>query len=105
MAFKKYVALATVDYLDAQGQTQVAEAAQSGKSKGVFTADLSDEQVQRLTDLGAIRPATNADLADDLEADVIEGEATEVEEALDHDGDGKKGGSKPKAKADESLLA
>lgn len=105
MARKKYVALMTVDYLDETGQVQVALAAQPGKSKGVFAADLSDAQVKRLTDLGAIRPATNADLADDLEADVIEGEATEVEEPLDHDGDGKKGGSKPKAKAEGDLLA
>ncbi len=88
---RKYVALATVDYIDTNGKRQFANPARKGKS-GIFSADYDTRQEQRLIDRGAIRRATNKDVADDkvvVEAapapaddDLAEDEASETPEDL-----------------------
>lgn len=80
MAFKKYVALVTVEHNDQKGQRQFAKPAGKGSS-GIFAADFSEETEARLIERQAIRIATKKDLAgDDLPASeaVIDGDATEV---------------------------
>lgn len=75
MARKKYVALASVDYLDENGKRQWATARQAGKSNGIFSAEYTETEEKRLVEAGAIRRATKEDAADDslLDDDVADG--------------------------------
>ena len=68
MATKKYVALASVDYLDKAGKRQFAKPA-TAKHNGVFTAEFDERQEARLLDRGAIRLATKKDVAGNGTAD------------------------------------
>jgi len=68
MARKKYVALATVDYRNNAGERVFARP-NDKKTKGVFTADYTEAQEQRLIDRRAIRVATKKDLAPDTAAE------------------------------------
>lgn len=82
MAFKNYVALATVEHKDEDGNRVFAKPA-SAKHNGVFRADFTETTEARLLERRAIRLATKRDLADETPVEVEEGGADDNDDGLD----------------------
>ena len=98
---KQYIALQAIQVTDANGNRVSIEPRVEGQVSGLFEHEFDRATEKRLLKLGAIRePEGTEEYEDPTQTEVmhdsreIEGAATTVD-PLDHDADGKKGGTKP----------
>lgn len=99
---KQYIALQAIQFVDENG-TRVSVEPRSDKHSGLFEHTFDKKAERRLFNLGALREPEGTEEHEDLtkveslhDSRDIDGKA----DPLDHDANGKKGGSKPrKAKA------
>lgn len=98
---KQYIALQAIQVTDANGNRVSIEPRVEGEVSGLFEHEFDRATEKRLLKLGAIRePEGTEEHEDPTQTEVmhdsreIEGTATQVD-PLDHDADGKKGGTKP----------
>lgn len=111
---KKYIALQAIQLGSKDERISIEPASQDGKSSGLFEHDFDRKTEKRLLDIGAIRRAEGVEVHEEPAPQEILHDSRDIQgqvvsattDPLDHDGDGKKGGSKPKAakaiKADDA---
>lgn len=99
MSKKSYIALQAIQYVDENGVRRSIEP-RSEKHSGLFEHEFDKKQEKRLLTLGAIREPEGTEEHEDPTAveamhdrREIDGDAEPVD-PLDHDANGKKGGSK-----------
>lgn len=100
MSKKQFIALQAIQYVDENGIRRSVEP-RSEKRSGLFEHEFDKKTEKRLFAIGALRePEGTEEHEDETKIETlhdrrdIEGDATVVD-PLDHDADGKKGGSKP----------
>lgn len=95
---KQYIALQAVQVSDANGNRVSIEPRVEGKVSGLFEHKFDAKTEKRLLDLGAIRLPEGTEEHEDPTKVAVMDDRRMIDgqvDPLDHDGDGKKGGTKP----------